>query len=76
MYSHYSEIYDKTLSDSDGFRGAVGIFHGYGQCQDTFFETAIQFALNGFIVHLIDFEGFGYSGGLRVSGIAVEKMHR
>ena len=41
-----------------------------------FFETAIQFALNGFIVHLIDFEGFGYSGGLRVSGIAVEKMHR
>ena len=75
MYSHHTQIFDCTLEQSNGFRGSIGIFHGFAQCQDTFFEIAIHFALNGFIVHLIDFEGFGYSGGKRVSGLAVERMH-
>ena len=75
MYSHYSEISDHTLSQEQ-FKGSIAIFHGFSQCQDTFFETAIQFALNGFIVHLIDFEGFGFSAGKRVSGLTVERMHR
>ena len=27
-------------------------------------------------MHLIDFEGFGFSGGKRVSGLCVENMHK
>ena len=37
---------------------------------------ALQLALNGFIVHMVDFEGFGYSGGKRIAGLRIEKMHR
>ena len=36
---------------------------------------AIHLALNGFIVHLIDFEGFGFSGGKRITGLSIEAMH-
>ena len=65
------------VADGGGqqLRGSIGIFHGLSQCQDTFIEMAIQFALNGFIVHLIDFEGFGFSGGKRVAGLKVQAMH-
>ena len=58
------------------YRGSIGIYHGFGQCSDGFFETAIHFALNGFIVHLIDFEGFGFSCGTRISALRVNNMHR
>ena len=37
---------------------------------------ALQFALNGFIVHLIDFEGYGFSSGKRIAGLSIELMHR
>jgi len=37
---------------------------------------ALHYALNGFLVHLIDFEGWGYSGGKRFAGLRVENMHR
>ena len=73
-YTHTTKIFDVTLSES-GYRGQIGLFHGFAQCSDIWFETALQFALNGFIVHLIDFEGFGYSGGRRVTGLTVERMH-
>ena len=56
-------------------RGQIGIFHGFGQCSDSFFETALHYALNGFIVHLVDFEGFGFSGGKRISALRVNNMH-
>jgi len=35
----------------------------------------MHYALNGFLVHLIDFEGYGYSGGKRFAGLRVENMH-
>ena len=74
MYTHHTKIFDETLGHQ-GHRGQIGIFHGFGQCQDVFFETALQYALNGFIVHMIDFEGFGYSGGKRITGLTIEAMH-
>ena len=40
-----------------------------------FFEAGLQFALNGFCVHLVDYEGFGYSGGHRINGLTIEKFH-
>jgi hypothetical protein len=36
---------------------------------------AITLALNGFFVHMIDLEGFGYSSGNKVTGITIEKFH-
>lgn len=35
-------------------------------------ETALQLALNGYVVHLIDLDGNGYSAGQRISGLSVE----
>ena len=52
------------------------MFHGFAQCSDVFFEVALQYALNGFIVHLIDFEGFGFAGGKRVTSLRVFNMHK
>lgn len=57
------------------YRGQIAMFHGFSQSQDVFFEMALQFALNGFLIHLIDFEGYGYSGGPRVSGLSIGQMH-
>lgn len=49
--------------------------HGFGQCSDVFFEMALHLALNGFIVHMVDLDGFGYSGGKRIAGLRIERMH-
>ena len=76
MFSYYTEVCDSRIAENGGaFRGQIGVFHGYGQSHDTFLEMAMHYALNGFIVHLIDLEGFGYSGGGRVSRITIESMH-
>lgn len=32
-------------------------------------------ALNGFVVHLVDLDGFGYSGGTRVVGLSIDRYH-
>ncbi len=49
--------------------------HGFAQCSDTFIEMGIQFALNGFQVHLVDLEGSGYTDGNRVNSLQIEKFH-
>ena len=36
---------------------------------------ALQIALNGFEVHLVDLEGFGMSGGARIVHLSIEKFH-
>ena len=36
---------------------------------------AIQLALNGFKVYMVDLEGFGYSDGNRINKLSVEKFH-
>lgn len=43
------------------------LIHGFGENSDMFLETAFQYALNKFDVHLIDLTGFGYASGVRMA---------
>ena len=73
LYNHYSRIQDVTIAEK---RANVCIVHGFAQCSDTFFETALQLALNGYVVHLVDLDGAGYSAGPRISGHTIANyMH-
>lgn len=51
------------------------MIHGFAQCSDVYIEGAFQYTLNGFIVHLVDLEGYGFSSGTRVSGMNIENFH-
>jgi pimeloyl-ACP methyl ester carboxylesterase len=51
------------------------MIHGFAQCSDVWFEAAFQMALNGYVVHLIDLEGYGLSSGSRICKLKVEKFH-
>jgi pimeloyl-ACP methyl ester carboxylesterase len=53
----------------------MGLLHGFAECSDGFLESAINYALNGLSVHLIDQEGFGFSAGSRIDGLRIDKMH-
>jgi len=49
--------------------------HGFSECSDGFFESAIQYALNGMLVHAIDLECHGFAAGTRISGIRIDSFH-
>jgi alpha-beta hydrolase superfamily lysophospholipase len=55
-------------------RGSFCLVHSTGFDSDVFMEMALTFALNGFVVHLVDLEGFGHSAGQRVNRISIEKF--
>lgn len=46
-------------------KASVCLIHGFSEHMEYHFETAIQFALNGYDCHLIDLRGHGYSTGPR-----------
>lgn len=46
-------------------KATIAILHGFGQNSDLFMDLAIQYAMNGYKVELIDFRGYGWSGGNR-----------
>lgn len=46
--------------------------HGLGQSSDVFIETALSFALNGFVVHMADLEGHGFTAGNRLDSQSIE----
>ena len=58
MLTFYTNIRDTSFLDED-LKASVAIVHGFGENSDIFLETALQFALNGFDVHLVDLRGFG-----------------
>lgn len=72
MYDYRTQIQDKTV---EKYLGSIVLVHGFAQCSDVWFEAAFQLALNGYVVHMIDLEGFGYSAGSRISKLSVEKFH-
>ena len=72
MYTYCTEIIDITKNQH---KGSIGIAHGAAQCSDVFLEAGFHFALNGFCVHLVDYEGFGYTGGHRINGLSIEAFH-
>jgi alpha-beta hydrolase superfamily lysophospholipase len=48
-------------------KGQICIIHGYGENTDDYLIMAEYFAKRGYVVHMIDMRGFGYSGGSRVN---------
>jgi len=38
-------------------------------------ETAYQLALNGFLVHIVDNDAYGFSSGMRGTQPCIEKIH-
>jgi acylglycerol lipase len=74
MFTYHTNIRDITYQDTD-LKATMAIIHGYGENSDIFIESAIQFALNGFDVHLIDLRGFGMTGGSRMAGWKISELH-
>lgn len=56
-------------------QASVCFVHGIAQCSDDFLEVAMQMALNGLEVHLVDLEGSGYTAGYRCTKLTIERMH-
>ena len=50
----------------------IALFHGLSQNNDIFIEYAMQFVLNGYKVHTIDFRGYGWSTGVRGDATIIE----
>jgi acylglycerol lipase len=71
-HDYMTKVWDVTRVKK---RASICLMHDFGRCSDTLFELAIQLALNGFVVHLIDLEGHGYSAGNRVNNLTIEKFH-
>jgi acylglycerol lipase len=67
----HTEICHKTESP----KATIAMFHGFGQYSDMFLEIGIQFAMNGYKVQLIDFRGYGWSGGRRLEYTLVEMQN-
>ena len=68
-----TEMTDITVNQN--YKANVAILHGMAQCSDAFFETALQFVLNGFRVIMVDLHGFGYTSGTRVIRMSIEGFH-
>jgi acylglycerol lipase len=71
MYIAHTRVWRQAVH----LRGTVAIVHGYGECSDIHLENAIQLALNGFDVQLIDLRGYGLSGGFRMSLNRIHDYH-
>ena len=67
MNAFMTEFMD--LEHAENYKGSIGIIHGMAQCSDSFYEIAFHLALNGFIVHLVDLEGFGFTSGCRIMAL-------
>jgi alpha-beta hydrolase superfamily lysophospholipase len=74
MFTLHTSLRDSTYFDED-LKATFAIVHGYGENSDIFLETALQYALNGFDVHLIDLRGYGLSGSARMSRHRVHDYH-
>lgn len=70
---HLSLYYTKLTPIKPPTQSLV-IIHGFGEHSGRFLEIATTFAELDYEVHLIDFAGFGYSGGLRFIS-SVKMLH-
>lgn len=50
------------------------MIHGFGEHSSRFLDFAECFVQEGYIVHLIDLRGYGYSGGARGVSMMEEMM--
>ena len=64
-----------TQIDTVDPKATIAICHGIGQNTDLFIELGILFALNGYKVIMIDFSGFGWSGGARLNQTIIDQQN-
>ena len=62
-------------SETGDIIATIAMLHGFAENQNTFFETALHHALNGFEVILIDMKGFGMSSAARGCDWTVFDQH-
>ena len=74
MYDYYTRVEDSTLP-KEKRKGVMLMVHGFNQTSDTWLETQIQLAYNGWVCFSIDLEGYGYSSGNRITNLSLDKMH-
>lgn len=74
MFAFHTNIVDESLFPED-HKATIAIVHGFGENSDIHLESAMQYALNGFDIHLIDLRGYGYSGGYRMQGNRIHDYH-
>jgi hypothetical protein len=55
-------------------KGNLIMYHGLNH-SGKFIDLGIHFAYMGFVVHLVDLRGFGYSGGLRFNS-SMQELHK
>ena len=65
MFTFHTSVRDLNVRD-ENLRATIAIVHGFAENSDIHLESAIQYALNGFDVHLIDLRGYGLAGGYRM----------
>jgi alpha-beta hydrolase superfamily lysophospholipase len=75
MFLSHTRVFDRTVINEDSYQGTFAIVHGFAENSDIHLESAIQFALNGFDVHLIDLRGKGLSGGFRMVNNRIHDYH-
>ena len=73
-------MYKTTIFDTrfkqDERLATICCLHGFSRhAANTFFESGITFALNGFEVVMIDNKGYGYSSGTRHAGFSLFEIH-
>lgn len=74
MFTFHTNVIDTSIP-SDQIRASIAIVHGFAECSDIHLESAIQYALNGFDVHLIDLRGYGLGGGYRMVNNRIHDYH-
>ena len=73
FYAH-TRVVDTSYFEED-LKASLAIVHGFGEDSDVFLEPALNYALNGFDVHLIDMRGYGYSAGARGAKQTLVSFH-
>jgi acylglycerol lipase len=74
MFTYHTHVRDTSIPD-EKLRATMAIVHGFAECSDIHIESAIQYALNGFDVHLIDLRGYGLGGGYRMTNNRIHDFH-
>ena len=63
-----------TKITKEELKASLVLLHGFGVSSDMMVEIAIHYALNGIHCYLLDWRGFGLSGGPRAGMISVFDM--
>ena len=74
MFALHTNIRANNIEEGQHI-ATMAIVHGFAENSDIHLESAIQYALNGFDVHLIDLRGYGMSAGFRMTNNRIHDFH-